>query len=150
VVVASALVACIDDPPPPKTPVADDTVDNTGPTLPTSSHDSHPAKLEIEDVVVGQGAEAKVGDAVRVDYVGKLENGTVFDSSIERKTPFAFILGEGKVIKGWEQGVVGMKVGGKRKLTIPPQLGYGAAGSPPNIPPNATLYFDIELLNVAQ
>src|SRR5262249_30364598 len=128
----------------------DDPAESTGPTLPSSAHDTHDTALKVEDVVVGTGTECKSGDAVRVHYVGKLENGTVFDSSIDRGTPFTFILGEGKVIKGWEQGVAGMKVGGKRKLVIPPELGYGAAGSPPNIPPNATLYFDVELLNVAE
>lgn len=110
-----------------------------------------PAKpLEKIDVVVGTGAEAKSGSAVSVHYVGKLENGTVFDSSRERGQPFTFIIGQGKVIRGWEQGVVGMRVGGTRKLVIPPHLGYGEAGSPPNIPSNATLFFEIELLHVVE
>lgn len=110
-----------------------------------------PAKpLEKIDVVVGTGAEAKSGSAVSVHYVGKLENGKVFDSSRERGQPFTFIIGQGKVIRGWEQGVVGMRVGGTRKLVIPPHLGYGEAGSPPNIPGNATLFFEIELLHVVE
>jgi len=108
------------------------------------------ARLEKIDVTVGTGLEAKTGSAVSVHYVGKLADGTVFDSSRGRGTPFSFIIGQGKVIRGWEQGVVGMRVGGTRKLVIPPQLGYGEAGSPPNIPGNATLMFEIELLHVVE
>ena len=107
-------------------------------------------QLEKIDLKVGAGAEAKSGDAVTVDYVGTLTDGSKFDSSIDRKQPFSFILGSGKVIKGWELGVVGMKVGGKRKLVVPPELGYGDAGQPPSIPPRATLIFEIELLHVVQ
>jgi len=143
-----ALLGCIDDPPQPKAPVDDDDPP-AEPAASTSASAAPHAGLKIEDVVVGTGVAAKTGDAVRVHYVGKLVDGTVFDSSIERGTPFTFILGDGKVIRGWEIGVVGMRVGGKRKLTVPPELGYGPTGSPPNIPPNATLLFDIELLNVA-
>jgi FKBP-type peptidyl-prolyl cis-trans isomerase FkpA len=107
-----------------------------------------PADLIKEDVVVGTGAEAKQGDDVKVHYTGRLlKNGVEFDSSVG-KTPFDFKIGEGQVIKGWDQGVAGMKVGGKRKLTIPSRLGYGEAGSPPKIPKNATLVFDVELLSV--
>ncbi len=105
-------------------------------------------KLESVDMKVGTGAEAKTGDTVTVHYTGTLTNGTKFDSSLDRGDPFTFTIGAGNVIKGWDDGVVGMKVGGKRKLTIPPALGYGAAGSPPKIPPNATLVFEIELLGV--
>ena len=105
-------------------------------------------KLQIEDQVVGTGAEAVKGKQVSVHYTGYLTNGTKFDSSHDRKQPFGFALGKGKVIQGWDDGVAGMKVGGKRKLTIPPELGYGAAGAGGVIPPNATLVFDVELLGV--
>lgn len=105
------------------------------------------AGLEIQDLKVGTGAEARAGRRVRVNYTGKLTNGTTFDSSIGR-SPFTFTLGAGDVIKGWDQGVAGMKVGGKRKLVIPPELGYGPAGAPPKIPPNATLVFEVDLLGV--
>jgi FKBP-type peptidyl-prolyl cis-trans isomerase len=104
-------------------------------------------EFKKDDVVVGTGAEAKAGDKVKVHYTGKLTNGTEFDSSVG-KEPFEFTLGKGDVIKGWDEGVPGMKVGGKRKLTIPHTLGYGDKGSPPKIPPKATLLFDVELLAV--
>lgn len=105
-------------------------------------------QLKSDDQVVGTGAEAVNGKTVSVHYVGTLENGTKFDSSYDRNLPFEFTLGAGDVIAGWDQGVLGMKVGGKRKLTIPGELGYGPAGSPPTIPPNATLIFEVELLGV--
>ena len=104
--------------------------------------------LQIEEIQVGTGAEAKPGQSVSVHYTGTLTNGSKFDSSRDRKEPFDFQLGAGMVIKGWDQGVAGMKVGGRRKLTIPPELGYGAGGYPPVIPPNSTLIFDIELIEV--
>ena len=105
-------------------------------------------KLEIKDLVVGKGTEAKTGDSVKVHYVGTLPDGKEFDSSKKHNQPFDFELGAGRVIKGWDQGVVGMKIGGKRKLTVPPSLGYGARGFPPVIPPNSTLIFEVELLEV--
>jgi len=104
--------------------------------------------LVIEEVKEGTGAEAKAGGNVTVHYTGTLTNGTKFDSSLDRGEPFKFRLGVGQVIQGWDQGVAGMKVGGKRKLTIPPQLGYGERGAGNVIPPNATLVFDVELLDV--
>jgi len=105
------------------------------------------SELKIEDIKVGDGVEATSGKSVSVHYTGTLENGTKFDSSRDRG-PFEFNLGAGEVIKGWDQGVVGMKVGGVRKLTIPSELGYGARGAGGVIPPNATLIFDVELLEV--
>jgi FKBP-type peptidyl-prolyl cis-trans isomerase FkpA len=110
--------------------------------------DPGPTKLITIDDVVGHGSEAKAGDTVRVHYTGTLMNGVKFDSSRDRGTPFDFKLGTGAVIKGWDQGVVGMKVGGKRRLVLPQDLAYGEAGSPPNIPPKAGLKFDVELLEV--
>ena len=105
--------------------------------------------LQIEEIQVGTGAEAKPGQSVSVHYTGTLTNGSKFDSSRDRNETFDFQLGAGMVIKGWDQGVAGMKVGGRRKLTIPPELGYGAGGYPPVIPPNSTLIFDIELVKVS-
>jgi hypothetical protein len=110
--------------------------------------DPGPAQLQIVDDVVGAGKAAKAGDLVRVHYTGTLMNGSKFDSSRDRGTPFDFTVGAGAVIKGWDQGVVGMKVGGKRHLVIPQALGYADAGSPPNIPPRAGLKFEIELLEL--
>jgi peptidylprolyl isomerase/FKBP-type peptidyl-prolyl cis-trans isomerase FkpA len=105
-------------------------------------------KLISEDLVVGTGAAAASGQKVTVHYTGWLTNGTKFDSSKDRGDPFVFPLGKGQVIKGWDQGVQGMKVGGKRKLTIPPEMGYGSRGAGGVIPPNATLIFEVELLGV--
>ncbi len=106
-------------------------------------------RLMIEEVKVGEGALATKGKTVSVHYTGKLTNGTKFDSSLDRGQPIEFVLGSGMVIKGWDQGIDGMKVGGKRKLTIPPELAYGARGTPGGpIPPNATLVFDVELVGV--
>lgn len=108
-----------------------------------------PKTLEIQDVVGGSGQQAKAGDKVEVQYTGTLTNGVKFDSSYDHgSAPFKFTLGKGEVIKGWDQGVVGMKVGGKRRLRIPPELGYGETGSPPTIPPNAGLVFDVELIGI--
>ena len=117
------------------------------------SNEGNMQKLEngllIEDIVVGDGNEAKDHNKVVVNYTGTLENGSVFDSSLKPgRDPFTFTLGVGSVIKGWDQGVKGMKVGGKRKLVIPPELGYGDKGAGNVIPPNTTLYFEVELLEV--
>ncbi len=107
------------------------------------------ADLQIEELAVGSGDEATSGTRVSVHYTGWLTSGQKFDSSLDRGRPFEFELGAGRVIKGWDQGVAGMRVGGKRKLTIPPDLGYGTRGAGNVIPPNATLVFEVELLGVA-
>lgn len=107
-----------------------------------------PTGLKYEDLKVGGGTVATSGKRVSVHYTGSLDDGSVFDSSVTRGQPFEFGLGAGEVIKGWDEGVAGMKVGGKRRLTIPGALGYGPMGSPPKIGPNATLHFDVELLGV--
>ncbi len=107
-----------------------------------------PSGLEYIDVKVGNGQEAQAGKTAVVHYTGWLTNGNKFDSSKDRGKPFSFRLGAGRVIKGWDEGVEGMKIGGTRKLTIPPQLGYGARGSGRSIPPNATLIFEVELLDL--
>ena len=114
---------------------------------PAAENQAAAPKLEIEDQKVGAGAEAVSGKTITVHYTGTLTNGTKFDSSLDRKEPFTFSLGAGQVIKGWDQGFAGMKVGGKRKLTNPPELAYGpnAVGS---IPANSTLVFEVELLDV--
>ena len=110
-----------------------------------------PSGLQYDDSKVGDGAEATAGKSVTVHYTGWLYNdgtqGAKFDSSKDRNDPFVFSLGAGMVIKGWDEGVAGMKIGGKRTLVIPPQLGYGARGAGGVIPPNATLKFDVELLD---
>jgi FKBP-type peptidyl-prolyl cis-trans isomerase FkpA len=104
--------------------------------------------LQIEDLVAGNGVEATAGKTVDVHYTGWLTTGKKFDSSVDRGQPFSFKLGAGQVIKGWDQGVQGMKVGGRRKLTIPPHLGYGDRGFPGAIPPHSTLVFEVELVRV--
>jgi peptidylprolyl isomerase len=104
--------------------------------------------LQYEDLVVGTGATPQAGQTAVVHYTGWLDNGTKFDSSVDRGQPFEFRLGQGQVIKGWDEGVATMKVGGKRKLLIPPDLGYGARGAGGVIPPNARLTFEVELLGV--
>ena len=104
--------------------------------------------LMIEELVVGEGDVAAAGQSVTVHFTGWLTDGKKFDSSKDRNDPFVFPLGGGRVIKGWDEGVAGMMVGGKRKLTIPPALGYGANGFPGAIPPNSTLVFEVELLDL--
>lgn len=106
--------------------------------------------LKYTDLVVGKGASPITGKQVKVHYTGTLENGKKFDSSVDRKEPFSFVIGVGQVIPGWDEGVMTMKVGGKRKLIIPSKLGYGASGAGGVIPPNATLLFDVELLDVSK
>ena len=107
-----------------------------------------PSGLTIEDLVLGEGAVATSGRSVTVHYTGWLTSGSKFDSSKDRSDPFVFHLGAGQVIRGWDEGVQGMQVGGTRKLTIPPELGYGARGAGGAIPPNATLVFEVELLGI--
>ncbi len=109
---------------------------------------SDSGQLKVEDLVVGTGATVVSGDTVTVNYVGTLTNGTKFDSSFDHGQPFTFRVGAGQVIAGWDQGLVGMRVGGKRRLTIPPSLGYGSRQNGP-IPPNATLLFEIDLVSIA-
>lgn len=117
------------------------TMDNTN-----TATDS--AQLKIEDIKVGEGKQVSAGDTVLMHYSGTLTDGTKFDSSYDRGEPFETRIGVGQVIQGWDMGVPGMKVGGKRKLTIPPSLGYGATGAGDVIPPNATLIFEVELVEI--
>ncbi len=114
----------------------------------TACKKKEPADLQVQVLTPGTGEEAKAGEMVTVHYTGWLTNGTKFDSSVDRGQPFKFTVGVGQVIQGWDQGVVGMKVGEKRKLTIPSRLAYGESGAGGVIPPNATLVFDVELLGV--
>jgi len=125
-----------------KAPVAVSLTPSTPPAPPPDE------KLSVTTLAPGTGRTALAGDRVSVHYVGTLTDGTKFDSSRVRNQPFEFVLGHGQVIKGWDQGVQGMKVGETRKLVIPPSMGYGARGAPPKIPPNATLVFEVELLKV--
>ena len=122
--------------------------ENTKPKV-TVPKGAPPKKLEVKDLEEGTGAEAKAGDEVTVQYVGvNYKSGKEFDASWDRGEPFTFQLGAGMVIPGWDQGVEGMKVGGRRELIIPPELAYGAAGSPPTIKPNATLIFVVDMVEV--
>jgi peptidylprolyl isomerase len=145
---------------------ADDALIHTGETKKTSTPTSGPLatepkvtppggappkKLESKDLIAGTGPEAKAGDKLTVNYVGVLfKGGKEFDASWKRKAPFEFTLGQGQVIKGWDQGLVGMKVGGRRELVIPSELAYGKTGSPPAIPANAPLVFVIDLLGTGK
>ena len=123
---------------------------NASPTKVTGKPTSTASGLQYWDIMVGPGATAVAGKPVSVHYTGWLTDGKKFDSSLDRGQPFTFPLGGGKVIKGWDEGVAGMKVGGKRQLRIPPELGYGARGAGGVIPPNATLIFDVELLDIGK
>ncbi len=120
---------------------------DSGPSKVEGDGAKTPGGVQYWDLVVGRGTPAMKGKRVRVHYTGWLENGTKFDSSYDAGHPFVFTLGSGQVIRGWEEGLLGMREGGKRQLRIPPELAYGERGSPPGIPPSATLIFEIELLN---
>src|SRR5450755_4722947 len=122
--------------------------DSNGPAKVTGEPTKTASGLEYWDIKVGTGAVAQAGQHVKVDYTGWLTNGKKFDSSVGTGRPFDFVLGGGQVIKGWDEGVVGMKVGGKRQLRIPPDLAYGGKGYPGAIPPSATLIFDVQLVDV--
>jgi peptidylprolyl isomerase len=119
-----------------------------GPAKVTGKPVTTPSGLQYWDIKIGTGARAGASKQVKVHYTGWLLNGKKFDSSLDRGEPIEFELGTGQVIKGWDQGITGMNVGGKRQLRIPPQLAYGQRGAPPSIPPNATLVFDVELVGV--
>jgi len=124
--------------------------DTSAPTKVTGKPVTTSSGLKYWDIKEGTGATAAAGQRVKVHYTGWLTNGKKFDSSVDRNKPFEFVLGQGMVIKGWDEGVAGMKVGGKRQLQIPPELGYGSRGAGGVIPPNATLIFDVELLGVGK
>jgi FKBP-type peptidyl-prolyl cis-trans isomerase len=125
--------------------------DTSAPTKVTGKPKTTPGGAQYWDITVGTGAQASSGKTVKVNYTGWLTNGKKFDSSVDRGMPFSFKLGAMQVIKGWDEGVAGMNVGGKRQLKIPPDLGYGAQGAGNGvIPPNATLIFDVELLDVSK
>ena len=136
-----------DDPNPSLFTMANDSSSKTSPLGDSLKTETTSTGLRITELVIGNGESALEGKTVSVNYKGTLENGKEFDSSYGR-APFAFPLGAGRVIKGWDEGVAGMKVGGKRELTIPPSLGYGERGAGGVIPPNATLIFEVELLSV--
>jgi FKBP-type peptidyl-prolyl cis-trans isomerase len=131
-------------------PTTSSTPSTSSPIKVSGQPTTTPSGLQYWDIVVGTGATATPGSTVKVHYTGFLTTGQKFDSSRDRGEPFSFPLGQGQVIKGWDEGVAGMKIGGQRQLRIPPQLGYGAEGAGGVIPPNATLIFDVELLGVGK
>ena len=141
------LAACGNEEPP--------ATDEAEPDAPAAAEDcateetTTDSGLKYREIECGTGEEAAKGDTVEVHYVGTLENGKKFDSSRDRGETFSFSLGGGQVIAGWDEGLVGMKIGGIRELTIPPDLAYGAAGAPPTIPPNSTLIFEVELIGIS-
>ena len=120
----------------------------SGDSLPASEFTSTSSGLQFQDIKIGSGEEAQKGDLVIVHYIGTFEDGTKFDSSVDRNKPFEFALGDGMVIKGWDEGIQGMQIGGTRILKIPPDLAYGQDGYAGVIPPNATLMFEVELIDV--
>jgi peptidylprolyl isomerase len=134
-------------PPAPTTAIINQQEPAASPAAAMGNVTTTPDGLQIQDITVGTGVEAKSGDTITVNYLGTLTNGTKFDSSYDRNQPFTTQIGVGQVIKGWDEGMVGMKVGGKRKLTIPASLGYGSQDMG-SIPPNSTLIFEVELLSV--
>ncbi|HEU5074962.1 MAG TPA: FKBP-type peptidyl-prolyl cis-trans isomerase, partial [Polyangiaceae bacterium] len=147
-----AWAACRDKVPEPEPPPKPAKVALDPEPEPSASAEAAPpavTQLLKEDLAPGKGAAAKTGDTVKVHYTGTLLSGKKFDSSLDRNEPFEFKLGAGMVIKGWDEGVVGMKVGGKRKLTIPADLAYGKDGRPPTIPPNSPLVFEVELVEIS-
>jgi FKBP-type peptidyl-prolyl cis-trans isomerase len=145
-VVVTAVVVCAQTPThKPVQPVRPNT---NAPTKVTGDGVKTESGLQYWDIKLGLGPLAKTGDHVKVHYTGWLTTGKKFDSSVGTNQPFDFTLGQSEVIKGWDEGIVGMKVGGKRQLRIPPELAYGAAGHPPQIPENATLIFDVQLVAV--
>ena len=145
-VVLTALVVCAQTPT--HKPVQAVRPNTNAPTKVTGDGVKTDSGLQYWDIKIGLGPFAKAGDHVKVHYTGWLTTGKKFDSSVDAHQPFDFTIGKGEVIKGWDEGVAGMKVGGKRQLRIPPQLAYGEAGHPPQIPHNATLIFDVQLLAV--